>query len=72
MPSVGKGLGVMMMLLKKLRSGCEYKIQTRTRRGKMLVFFGGTGLLKLMVTMRKSEVCNTAIQLSYEYFQRIT
>lgn len=31
MPCVGKGLEVMMRLLQKLRSGCEYKIQTHLK-----------------------------------------
>jgi hypothetical protein len=54
MPSVGKGLGVMTRLLKKWRSGFEYKIQTYwkgTGRGEMLLFLTGSLLLKLMEIM---------------------
>ena len=53
MPSMGKGLWV-MRLLKKWRSGCEYKIQTYwkgTGRGEMLLFLAGSLSSKLMESM---------------------
>jgi hypothetical protein len=41
---VGKGLRVMMRLLKKLTSGCKYKIQTGNKRGSILRFLTGARL----------------------------
>lgn len=40
--------GSTMRLLKKQRSGREYKIQTDTRRGEMALLLGGARLLNLM------------------------
>ena len=47
MSSTGKSVGLMTWLLKKLISGCEYRIQTGTRTG-WCSFLTGARLLNLM------------------------
>jgi hypothetical protein len=51
-----KKFGMMTMLMKKWRSGCEYKIQTGTRRGQMHLFLTGARL-NLMEVMKKHDMC---------------
>jgi len=46
--TVAKVLGVMTRLLKKLTSGCKYKIQTGNKTGSLLMFLAGGRPLKLM------------------------
>jgi hypothetical protein len=45
-----------MRLLKKQRSGREYKIQTDTRRREMILLLAGARLLNLMGLIQKNGV----------------
>jgi len=58
--SVGNVLGV-TRLLKKLTSGCRYKIQTGNKRGSLLMFLAGGGLLKLMEILQRNKLYNTSV-----------